>query len=265
MGAIKVEIPPVCDPVDLATVKAHLRLITDDDDALITGYIKAASRYCEDFTGRSFINKGYAQYLDTFPYYVDSNPAQIGYGPSFYTWPRYATTLWNEAQRIRLYYSELQAVSRIVYLDAITDTFVTLYPSTDVSGAGGDFVVDAASKPPRLFPNPGDFWPAAAYTPNAVCVHFIAGYNNDAAIAAALEAMSPAITPATSPANCTPQEAALRQADVPFIIKLAIMQLVADWYEHPDATSDLSLKEIPNGVQRLLWAERVFDLDTTRQ
>jgi len=265
MGSIRVEIPPVCEPVDLATVKAHLRVTIDDDDSLISMYITAARELCEDFCARSFINKGFAQYLDTFPYYVDSNPSQVGYGPSFYTWPRYATTLWNEAQRIRLYRSNLQSVSSIVYLDAVTMKFLTLLPSTDVSGVGGDFVVDASSKPPRLFPNPGQFWPAAAFTPNAVCVHYVAGDNNDAAIAVFLQAMSPAISPATSAANCSPQEAALRQADVPIKVKLAIMLLVGDMYENREASTDRQMQGLPNGIQSMLWFERVLDLDSTRQ
>ena len=264
MGSIKVEIPPVCEPVDLQTVKNHLRVTITDDDTLISGYITAAREYCETFTARSFINKGYAQYLDTFPYYVDSNPAQIGYGPSFYTWPRYATTLWNEAQRIRLYYSDLKTVSKIDYLDPEDMTFHELHPSSDVSGEDGDFVIDPTSKPPRLFPNPGQFWPAAAFTPNAVCVHFVAGYNNDTAIQEALNAYSPPIALATSPANCSSQEAALRQADVPFCLKVAIMMLVDEWYEHRGPV-DFKVEDIPDGIKVLLWSERVLDLDTTRQ
>ena len=265
MGAIKIVGQPVCEPIALSDCKQFLRVTISDDDALIGSLITAAREYCEDFCARRFINASFVQYLDTFPYYVDSNPAQIGYGPSFYTWPRYATTLWNEAQRIRLYRSDCQVVTQIRYLDAISLAFETLTPSTDVSGTGGDFVVDNVSEPPRLFPNPGQFWPAAAFTPNAVEVYFSAGYNNDTAIAAALAALSPAITPATSAANCTPQEAALRQADVPEKLKIAIMLLVADWYEHREASTDLALREAPNGIQRILWTERVLDFDTTRQ
>jgi hypothetical protein len=122
-------------------------------------------------------------------------------------------------------------------------------------------VIDGASKPPRLFPNPGQFWPAAAFSPNAVCVHFVAGYNNDTAIAAALEALSPAIAPATSAANVTPQEIALRQADIPQRIVLAIEVLTAFYYEHRDEPNT----DVSKALERLLWTERVLDLDTTRQ
>ena len=43
----------------------------------------------------------------------------------------------------------------------------------------GDFVYDADSCPPRVFPLPGQTWPAVLYVPNAVQIHFVAGYGND--------------------------------------------------------------------------------------
>lgn len=270
MGAITVETPPMCEPVTLDEVKIHLRVTITNDDDLISSFITAAREYCEEWCGRSFVNKGYLQTLDTFPYYVDSNPAQVGYGPSFYTWPRYATTLWNEAQRIRLYYSELRSVSEIRYLDANDMQFHVLNPASDVSGKDGDFVMDLVSKPPRLFPKPGQFWPAAAFTPNAVEVHYVAGYNDDIAIAAALAGLSPSQTPATNPEDASSQEIALRQqtsppGNIPQRIKIAIKLLVGHWYENRESVSALTLKEVPQGLERVLWTERVLDLDTTRQ
>jgi len=43
------------EPVDLITVKAHLRIETTVDDHLIDGYIKAARAYAENYTGRQFM------------------------------------------------------------------------------------------------------------------------------------------------------------------------------------------------------------------
>lgn len=269
MGAIKVIIPPLCEPVTLAEIKQHLHVVSANDDELISAYIEAAREWCEEFTGRSFVNKGYLQTLDTFPYYVDSNPALIGYGPSFYTWPRYATTLWNEAQRIRLYYSELRSVSKIKYLDATTLTFQELHPSSNVAGKDGDFVADYISKPPRLFPNPGQFWPAAAYTPNAVEVFYVAGYNDDEEIAYLVNEFAQG-SPAPSPEDIQEYEIGLRQnsappGNIPGRMKQAIRFLVGHYYENREAVSNLKLVDVPQGIEALLWSERVYDLDTTRQ
>jgi hypothetical protein len=43
----------------------------------------------------------------------------------------------------------------------------------------GDFVYDADSRPARIFPMPGLTWPPTLYVPNAVQIHFTAGFGND--------------------------------------------------------------------------------------
>jgi len=53
--------------VSLALAKQHLRVDTDDEDTLITGYIAAAVGYAERFMGRTLIDTTYDLVLDVFP------------------------------------------------------------------------------------------------------------------------------------------------------------------------------------------------------
>jgi hypothetical protein len=263
MASLQIETPPVCEPVALADAKNFLRVTIPDDDSLISGLIAAAREYCETFTARSFINKGYLQCLDSFPYFTDTMMSQAAYPPSYYSLPRYSTTLWNYSQMIKLFYSMLAQAATISYVSSVTSAFETLTGTTDVSDEDADFLCDVESEPPRLFPNAGQNWPACLFVPNAVQIHYVAGYNNETAIATAVAAWKAANSGWTQ-AQATAYESTERQADVPQTVKLAIMQLVAHWYENREAASALQLREAPNHVTALLWSERVLDLQPTR-
>jgi hypothetical protein len=256
MASIVEEIAPFAEPLVLADVKNFLKAsAVNDDDSYIEDLIQSAREEVEGFTGRSIVNKGYRQSLDSFPYFVASMMSQMAYPPSYYSLPRYSTTLWNYSQMIKLLRAPLQQVTKITYSDSVTGNIDALYPalfnwqplheynvtdqiedangnlevvtavsqadedSTSMSGANqpawstvtgqpttdgmltwtcmgappdsGDFVYDADSVPPRIFPLPGATWPPVLYVPNAVQIHFIAGYgsNGKAAPAALRQAM----------------------------------------------------------------------------
>ncbi len=97
MASLIVESPPANEPVTLVEAKSFLRVEIPNDDALIAGLIIAAREVCENFTDRSFCIKGYRQSLDSFPYFTDTMLSQMAYPPSYYSLPRYSTTLWNYA------------------------------------------------------------------------------------------------------------------------------------------------------------------------
>lgn len=98
----------------------------------------------------------------------------------------------------------------------------------------GGFFFDRISEPPRLFPAPaGAFWPPVLYVPNAVRIHFTAGYGTDGKA-------------------------------VPARAKVAIMLLVANWYMNREPVSSPELKKIPYHIERLLWGLRVLDFSATR-
>ena len=58
---------PTLEPVALADAKAHLRLDTDDDDALIAAAIAAARVHVEVATRRVLIEQGWRVSLDAWP------------------------------------------------------------------------------------------------------------------------------------------------------------------------------------------------------
>ena len=59
--------PPTIEPVSLDDTKAHLRLDTDDDDALLTAAIVSARIHVEAATRRALIEQGWRVYLDAWP------------------------------------------------------------------------------------------------------------------------------------------------------------------------------------------------------
>ncbi len=59
--------PPALEPVSLDDAKAHLRLDTSDDDALVTAAITAARVHVEAMTRRVLIEQGWRVYLDAWP------------------------------------------------------------------------------------------------------------------------------------------------------------------------------------------------------
>lgn len=95
----------------------------------------------------------------------------------------------------------------------------------------GDFIVDADSEPPRLFPAYGTFWPLTLRVPNAVQVFFTAGYGTDGAAA---------------PAN----------------LKVALMEAVGVSYNQREAVTPEQLRVQP-WYDRLIWSERVLDYAPT--
>jgi uncharacterized phiE125 gp8 family phage protein len=59
--------PPAIEPVTLAQAKAHLKIDTTDDDALVTALIPAARARAEWHTGRALVTQGWTLWLDAWP------------------------------------------------------------------------------------------------------------------------------------------------------------------------------------------------------
>lgn len=90
-----------------------------------------------------------------------------------------------------------------------------------------DYHLDADREPARLEPAYGSTWPEVRCQSGAVKITYQAGYANAAA--------------------------------VPQTTKLAILMLVAHWYEHRESVTDEGrLSETPQSVDFLLAGERVF-------
>jgi hypothetical protein len=63
----KITVPPAELAVSLATAKAHLKVTSSTEDALITLYLEAAIDYAEKFTRRDLITRTYITFRDFFP------------------------------------------------------------------------------------------------------------------------------------------------------------------------------------------------------
>jgi hypothetical protein len=231
-------------------------------DLSLPGLIVAAREQVENFTGRSCASRTFEQALDSFPYFVDTIQSQLAYPPSYYSLPRYSTTLWNYSQLIVLGRSPLVSVDRITYIG--TDGLPhDLFP-------GIDFVVDYLSEPPRIFPLPGGTWPACFYTPNAVVIKYTAGYDpNPTEVLEVGTVLSPPLSPptgldiTTNLPNPPEQQASYSLTiGIPQTLRTAILMYVAHFYFNREPVAAGSAVELPLGLTSLLWSHTVFAAST---
>src|SRR5574340_558060 len=156
MAYVVVASAPEADVLALDAAKKFLRVPLNfkDDDNLISSLIVAAREMVEVHTGRSVVKKSYVQYLDSFPYYTDTVMSQQAYPPSYYSLPRYSTTLWNYSQMVKLFFSPLASVSHIHYLSstdgrpkALVLGYAPWFPLSDY--IVGDLIADSNGKVQR--------------------------------------------------------------------------------------------------------------------
>lgn len=135
--ALKIIVPPITEPVSLSEAKAQLRLDIDDEKDLIEGYIQTAREDCEDFHGRSYIERTLEYVLDRFPV----------------------------RDRIMLPRPPVQEILSVTYTDAdgAEHEFTDWLPALD--------------EPPAVILKPGKSWPTAElYPAGAVRVRYVSGY-----------------------------------------------------------------------------------------
>ncbi|HYH39911.1 MAG TPA: head-tail connector protein [Azospirillum sp.] len=128
-------------PVTLAEAKAHLRLDTSDDDALVDALIAAATAHLDGrdgWLGRALVQQTWDLKLHRFPGVID-----VPLPP-------------------------LQSVTSITYLDSnnVSQTLATSKYQVDGNGQWRA----------RIKPAYGETWPSTYDAWNAVTVRFVAGY-----------------------------------------------------------------------------------------
>lgn len=144
--SLKVQTPPAEEPVTLAEAKAHMRIVVNDDDALITRLIAVARQQCEYVARRAFVSRTYDGVLDK--------------------WPRGDT--------IKLPYPPLVSVTSITYIDSAGDSHTM--PSSD-------YFLDTTSEPGRIHLAYNASWPAEILRPHAaITIRFVAGYGGAASV-----------------------------------------------------------------------------------
>lgn len=135
---------PRADPVSLADIKAHLKIDTALEDALLLRYLQAAMGRLEGRDGwlnRAFITQEWDWTLDTFP------------AGAFLAVPL----------------PPLQSVTSIQYID--TNGIVQTLPPTD-------YTVDTRNQPGWIAPAYGVSFPSTRAVFNAVTIRFVAGYGD---------------------------------------------------------------------------------------
>jgi uncharacterized phiE125 gp8 family phage protein len=131
---------PAALAVSLSELKAHLRLTTTDEDALLVMYANAAINYVETKTRRMLISRTFRLELKDFPTGGD----------------------------IEIPIAPLVSVQSVQYYDT-SDALITW--------ASSNYYVDATSILGRVVLTASSTYPATEdYRPNAVQVNFTAGY-----------------------------------------------------------------------------------------
>ena len=125
-----------------------------------------------------------------------------------------------------LYYDEFPLMFSVPYPPLISVTSIVYI---DTSGDeqtldSGQYRVDIGNEPGRITEAYNCTWPSTRDVTNAVTLTYSAGYG--------------------------------AAADVPDTVKAAIKLLVAHWYEHREAVSDITVMPLPLAVNNLLYAER---------
>ena len=138
-------------PVTLAEAKAHLRVLTTDEDSLIGALVAAAAAHLEGRSGvlgRALVTQTWDVRFDRFPFAGNNG-------------------------RIELPLPPLQSVTSVKYLD---------FTGTEVTLAADQYAVDTGHMIGRLRPAYGLTWPSTRDEDGAVRIRFVAGYGSASAV-----------------------------------------------------------------------------------
>lgn len=179
---------PASEPVTVAEAKAHARIDGTAEDMLVGSLILTSRLHVEAALGLALITQGWTLLLDRWP---ADGVVEVPLRP-------------------------LQTVSAVRVLPA-TGAAATL--------AAADYLLDAASTPPRLVRT--GVWPAPGKAARGIEIDFVAGYGAAA-------------------------------ANVPAPIRQALLLLVAHWYEHRDPIEIGSVETaLPAALSELLMPYRL--------
>lgn len=141
---------PIVEPITTAQAKAHLRVTSSTEDALIASLIKAARGHAEDYCTKALMLQSRALVLDAFPCWDPQH-----------AWPV------QDREAIEIFRGPLRAVQSVKYLDGagILQTLAT-----------SAYRVDKYSTPARITPAYGTTWPTTYQVASAVLVNYTAGH-----------------------------------------------------------------------------------------
>lgn len=136
---LKRTVAPTALPVQVSDVRAHLEVEHDEDDVLISNYIRAATHMVEEDLRVALITQ---------------------------TWEHQQDDFWEDLILLRR--PPVSSVSSVVYID--TD-------GTSTTLAAANYQTDLDSFPARIQPAFGEDWPdVRTETLNGVVITFVAGF-----------------------------------------------------------------------------------------
>jgi hypothetical protein len=160
----RVVTPPAVTPVDLAQVKAHLRITGSADDTYLDSLIAVAVDMAQEFTRRKFINTAMEGFLDGAPFQE----------------PFWSGTVQGSR-------SELSDIRIMVlpWLPSFSVGDVSTFDEDDVETVYDpvNYRVDTVDQalPARVVLKRSATWPANLRSSNAIRVQWVAGYGVAAA------------------------------------------------------------------------------------
>lgn len=206
---------PVVEPVTLAEVRAHLRIESLDEDALLSNLVSAARAWCEDYCDRTFVMTQWTMRLDSF-YGPVGSPVQFGLKADGNNIEGRQGTVPNldiELPRPPMMADGTATAVAITYTPSAGASTVTLDAT--------EYRVDRQATPGVCRPLYGKTWPSHLVDQNATTVTWWAGYGSDG-------------------------------TSVPPQAKAAILMLVAHLWRNREMTAEVALQEVPFGVRALL-------------
>lgn len=139
-GVAKLVTPPASLAVPLEDLKAHLRVVGNDEDTLLASYLEAATEFLQDEMNRAFVAQ---------------------------TW-RYSLPVWPEESFIILPRAPLLSVTTLDYTDK-DDSTTTMDTSL--------YTVNTEGDPGRIELAYNEQWPTVTLRPtNPIQITYVAGY-----------------------------------------------------------------------------------------
>jgi len=154
--------PPALEPVTLAEAKAHARIETTADDALVTALIVAARQAAEQATGRALIHQAWRLTLDRWP----------GAPLAWWDGVHEGAVIEGAAPVLAMARPPLASVTAIRVF-AADDTPATVAPAV--------YRVDAAGIPGRIHLREGQSWPLPGRSRGGIEIDYLAGHGPAAA------------------------------------------------------------------------------------
>jgi hypothetical protein len=159
--------------LSLDEVKEHLRLESNEQDALLQTYIETARMACEHHTARVLMTQTWETRFDGFPGLVDES---LDFDNEVLTLPRTATRTLRQSLAITLPKGPVQSIESIQYRDPRG-----AWQSLDAD----DYVRDHVIGIDRIYPGPAG-WPAVDELSGSVCIRYVAGFGGRWATPSAL-------------------------------------------------------------------------------